>query len=56
MIEKCHRGVAPAPTITAPLNAGDAVNDEAVRLATFRQSEETRDGRVAPFPKPETQH
>ncbi len=34
----------------------DYIPSEAIRLATFRQSEETRDGQVAPFEAPETEH
>lgn len=30
----------------------DYVTSEAIRLATFRQSEETRDGQLAPFEAP----
>lgn len=34
----------------------DYIPTEAMRLAMFRQSEETRDGKVAPFTEPETEH
>lgn len=55
MIERTYRGVAPHPSITAPLAPVDRWidhHDEAIRLATFRQSAETRDGQLAPFPTP----
>lgn len=55
MIERTHRGVAPFPTITAPLSPVDRWvdhHDEAIRLATFRQSENTRDGQLAPYEAP----
>lgn len=55
MIERTFRGVAPHPSITAPLAPVDRWidhHDEAIRLATFRQSELTRGGYRAPFPPP----
>lgn len=56
MIQRTYPGVSPPPAITAPLPMPLDHTDEAIRLATFRQSEETRDGLVAPFPTPETSH
>lgn len=55
MIERTFRGVAPHPSITAPLAPVDRWidhHDEAIRLATFRQSADTRDGQLAPFQAP----
>lgn len=55
MIERTYRGVDPHPTITAPCAPVDRWidhHDEAIRLATFRQSENTRDGQLAPFRAP----
>lgn len=57
MIEKCLRGVAPNPTITAPQSPVDRWRDhtdEELRLRTFQQSFDTRGGKVAPFPTPAT--
>jgi hypothetical protein len=50
MIQRTYRGVIPPPVITAPIQLEADYHEEALRLATFRQSEETRGGRVAPFP------
>ena len=52
MIERTLRGVWPATTITAPLPLRRDAHDESLRLATFRQSDGTRNGVVAPFPRP----
>ena len=55
MIERTFRGVMPARSITAPVHQQRDAHDEALRLATFRQSDDTRNGVVAPFPtKPAT--
>lgn len=53
-IERTHRGVTPAPAITAPLPALDDANDPDKGLleqrdSYFEQSAATRDGVVAPY-------
>lgn len=53
MIERTHKGVNPNPTITAPTAPVDQwrdYTDEDLRLRTFLQSQNTRAGKVAPFP------
>jgi hypothetical protein len=53
VIERTFKGVNPHPTITAPMAPVDQwhyYTDEALRQASFQQSSETRDGKVAPFP------
>ena len=52
MIERTYRGVAPSPTITAPLPLPRDGHDELLRRLTFAQSRDTRDGVVAKFPRP----
>lgn len=50
MIEKTLPGVAPHRTITAPIQDHLDHTEEEIRQLYFRQSEETRRGRVARFP------
>jgi hypothetical protein len=56
MIEKTLPGVSPHRTITAPIQDHLDHTDEEIRQLYFRQSEETRDGKVAPFSLCDTQH
>jgi hypothetical protein len=56
MLERTLRGVAPNRTITAPIQDHLDHTEEEIRQLYFRQSEETRDGIVAPFPPCDTQH
>lgn len=46
MIQRTHRGVSPPPSITAPLPMPLDHHDEALRLATFVQSDAMRGNRV----------
>ena len=46
MIERTFPGVHPHPTITAPLHMPLDHHDEALRLATFVQSDAMRNNRV----------
>jgi len=55
-IERTHRGVTPAPAITAPLPSLDEPQDPDKGLLEqreqyFAQSAATRDGVVAPYRK-----
>ena len=46
MIQRTYRGVSPPPSITAPLPMPLDHHDEALRLASFAQSDAMRNNRI----------
>ena len=46
MIQRTYRGVSPPPSITAPLPMPLDYHDEALRMASFAQSDAMRNNRV----------
>lgn len=46
MIQRTYRGVSPPPSITAPLPMALDYHDEALRMASFAQSDAMRNNRI----------
>ena len=46
MIQRTRRGVSPPPSITAPLPMPLDYHDEALRMASFAQSDAMRNNRI----------